>query len=474
MSKLLIALMLLCKTAAFADWLPAAQLIPEGSSTFVNYDVYTTYNAANQTVVATWSESDDEFAPIFYAVYDGSTWTTAGTNIPLGTSSGAYHNVIPAYDPANQTVVAVWNDVVSFLPYYAVFDGTTWITPGTVIPPGTSTGAYNDVSITYDPVSQMMIAAWSDATNQFPYYSVFNGITWTTTAVIPIGSSTGAQYDVTLTYDAVHQTIIAAWADRLSQIPYYAIYDGAIWTTPGTPIPLGTSTGVNYNVTSVFNAFNGTVIAAWGDAGDTTPYYAVFNGTTWVPARVIPQGASAGVYQSISLTYNSDTQQVFAAWSDNSDYVPFYSILNEATWTTAALVPVTPSLGIDYDIILVFDPAAHQIVATWANYPGEADPYFNIFVAQLPAHLVGTGCCVHFTTQKAWVNHLTWSASPGVIAYNIYRNEVFIAQVSGDTLEYNDVGSRVGIDVYLVTAVFANGVESLPQAVVIPAHKSCR
>ena len=268
--------------------------------------------------------------------------------------------------------------------------------------------------------------------------------------------------------------MVAAWADRLSQMPFYAVFDGATWTTPGTAIPQGASAGVNYNVDLVFNGANSTVIAAWGDSSDTTPYYAVFNGTTWVPAQVIPEGPNVGPYQDISLAYNSDTGQVFASWSDNVNYQGFYTIFNGSTWTTGATLPLIPSLGIDYNIILVYDPYVHQMVATWANYPGLAIPYFNIFVTPLPANLTGIGCCNSFATQRVWINHLEWTPTLSAIGYNIYRNGVLIAQVGAGVSEYNDAGSRVGDEVYLVIAIFADALDSIPATVTIPAHRACR
>lgn len=466
--------MLLCNTAVYADWLPESQPIPEGASTFVNYDVYTTYNDANNTVFAVWAESDGEFGNIFYAIYDGSTWTTPGTAVPLGSSFGAYHNVIASYNAANQTVVITWSDYIDYIPYYAVFDGTTWITPGTPIPMGTSTVVYNDVYNTYDAAAQTIVAAWVNDGNQFPYYSVFDGLTWVTTDLIPVGVSTGGKNDVVLTYDAARQTVVAAWGDRLSNQPIYAVFNGTSWTTPGTAIPQGTSSGVNYNVSLVFQGSNNTIIAAWGDSNDYSIYYNVFNGTTWGSARTIPLGASVGVYQGVSLTYNSDTGQVFAAWSDSTDYLPFYSILNGTVWTTGAPIPVSPSLGIDYDVILVFDPYVHQVVATWGNYPGDADPFYNIFVTALPSNLTGSGCCNSFATQRVWVNRLEWTPVLSAIGYNIYRNGALIAQVGAGVTQYNDAGNRVGDDVYVVTAIFADALESIGATVTIPAHRACR
>lgn len=467
MGKYLTALMLLCQTAAFADWLPGGQPIPEGASTAVDYDVYTVYNEANQTVVATWGDYDaDENVFPFYAVFDGTTWTTPGTAIPPGTSAGVYHNIIPVYNADTQTVVAVWSDSDSFIPYYAVFDGTTWTTPGTIIPVGASTGIYTDIFAAYNPNDQTVVAAWGDANTQLPYYAIFDGATWTTPGTaIPPGTSNGALNNINLIYNAANQTIVGTWADSVTNQPYYAVFDGTTWTTPGTLIPPGFSNGSGYDVTLVYNPSNQTVVAAWGDSVNDLPYYSVFDGTTWTTTGSIPQGSSTGVYQNVSLTYDGASGTLMAAWSDATNYLPFYSIFNGTSWTQAASVPVTPSVGIDYDIILTFIPSTGQIIATWANYPGDTDPYFNLFASLAPpGALIGDGCRLSFASQAVWINQLYWapSTSSDVVAYNIYRDGVLIASVSADTFQYNDAVRIRGPVVYGVTAVSSSGTESAP------------
>lgn len=483
MKKYLTAFMLLLQIGAFADWLPASQPIPMGTSTGINFtDVYTTYDAANQTVVAAWSNLSDSAA--YYAVYDGSTWITPGTPIPLGASGGVDHDVTLTYDAATQTVIAAWGS--NFIPYYAVFDGTSWTTPGTIIPLGTSTGVFvrNNVNVTYDPANQTVIAAWGDTVTTLPYYAVFDGSSWTTPGTqIPSGLSSGVLRDVTVIYDAANQTIIAAWADGVIQLPYYAVFDGSSWTTTGTRIPRGGSTGAFDDVNLVYDAVNQTVIAAWGDASTRAPYYAVFNGSSWIAAELISPIPNVGAFvnRNISMAFDSSSQIVIAAWSSSADALPYYSIFTGTSWTTIAPVPVAPSLGAGTNVILVFDPAAAQTVATWSDLTATPQGFFNIFVGEPvvvqepPATLTVNGCRLTFASQQVWINQLIWtpSLSLDVVAYNIYRNGALIATVSADTFLYNDPVNTQGVDVYGVTSVSSTGAESVPITVTVTSNGSC-
>lgn len=479
MKKFLLASLLLCQTAAFADWLPASEPIPIGTSGGIKRDVNTTYNASNQTIVAAWANTGDS-AP-YYAVYDGSTWTTPGTPIPLGASAGVNFNTTLTYDAANQTVIAFWSEVSTQLPFYAVFDGSSWTTPGTALPIDfVATGVYNDIHATYDPATQTVIAAWADSTTRLPYYTVFDGTAWSTAATFSPGGSTGILYDINLIYNAANQTVVAAWADVVTQLPYYAIYNGTSWTTLGSQIPPGTSSGVNSGVIGlVYDASNQTVIAAWGDLATFTPYYAVFNGFSWTSAALISPipRIGANVYDNISLAFDSTSQAVIAAWSSSIGYQPYYSIFNGTSWTSVAPIPVAPSAGIDYNVNLVFNPAASQTVATWGNYPGDPDGFFNIFASEPvfpPATLTVNGCSVNFATQSVWINQLVWtpSLSLDVVTYNIYRNGVLIGIVSADTFQYNDPVNTRGVDVYGVTSVNSLGTESAPVTVTVTSRGS--
>ena len=480
MKNYLIACLLLIHAGAFADWLPSAEPIPMGTSTGIKNDINTTFNDSSQTVMATWANLGDSAA--FYAIYDGTTWSTSGTAIPLGTSAGVRVNIIPTYNQANQTVVAVWADLTTQLPYYAVFDGVNWTTAGTALPLDfIADGVFNDINATYDSLTDTIVATWADSTSRLPYFSVFDGTIWTTAAIFSPGGSTGVLSNINLIYNESTGFVVGAWADILTQLPFYALYDGFNWTTLGSPIPAGTSLGVNNNVELVYDAANQTVIAAWGNAATFEPYYAVFNGFSWTPAQLIAPSPIVGdnVFQNISLSFDSTSQIVIAAWSSNADNLPYYSIFNGISWTTIAAIPVAPSAGVDFNVTLIYIPGTLQTVAVWANFEGDFEGFFNSFLSLIapaaPTTIAVNGCSLKFATQRIWINRLEWtpSPSPDVVAYNIYRNGVFIAQVSAGTLFYNDPQNQKAQDTYGVSSLNSNGQESTPITATVQSNGRC-
>lgn len=475
MRKWLIALSLICQVGLYADaWKPIAELIPPGSSTGVSYNVNVAYDVNNKTTVAAWADRSSSNIP-FYAVYNGSIWTTSGTPIPLGASTGVRYDVHLSFNSDNNTVVAVWVDTNTLLPYYAIFDGTIWTTPGSPIPVGSSTGAKDNVFLAYNESNQTLVAAWSDDTTSLPYFAVFDGSIWVTTgSSIPAGTSDGVYDNVYLTYNPSNMTVIAAWGNISGlQLPYYSVFNGSSWTIAAL-IPVGTSTGVVDDVHLVYNSATQTVIAAWSNRPTTLPYYSIFNGIGWTAASPIPNGTSSGAYGNITLAYNLDNQTILGAWSDSVLYVPYYSIFNGVSWSTGTLIPYAPSDGINYDIPLSYNVNSHQMVAAWGNYPNNPDPYFQIYnTTVVPSSLTGRSFYNKFASQKAWVNQLNWTPFSylNMIGYHIYRNGTLIATVNADTLRYNDEGRcRENTYIYEVRAFAVNGSESLPLVITLPSR----
>ncbi len=401
---------------------------------------------------------------------NAGSWVPA-QQIPEGASSGVQADVFLTYDAATGTVIAAWGNALdsSRLPYYSVFNGKSWTTAA-AIPRGASVGVQDesDVFLTYDAATGTVIAAWGDSTALVPYYSVFNGTSWTTAATIPPGAS-GGVYDVNLTYDAARETVIAAWRDSATNAPYYSVFNGANWTTAATiPLGVGGSVGVDVDVFLTYDAATETVIAAWGDSSSFLPYYSVFNGTDWTTAATIPPGASSEVYDNVTLAYNPVSQTVFAAWEDagTTSPLPYYSIFDGTAWTTGAIPPGT-SAGVNFNVYLAFDASSNQMIAAWGNYPGTPLPYYATYFLS-PTNLSGEQLNNDFAVVSELYNQLRWQASPsiGVVGYNVYRNGALIATVNA--LEYQDHNRQKGVATsYSVSAVNDSGVQSSSVNVVI-------
>lgn len=377
---LCIGLCLVMKTLVAQTWTPG-DTIPLGASNGVDNDIALTYDANTGTVIAAWGDISSNRAA-FYSIWDGISWTTAAT-IPLGTSTGVHDNIGLTYDANTKTIVAAWRNRTTTAAYYAIYNGISWTTAAT-IPLGGSTGVFNNVALTYDANTGNVVAAWGDAAPAgTPFYSIYNGTSWTPAAIIPPGASNGANVDVALTYDANTSNVVAAWADINNEDPFYSIYNGTSWT-PAAAIPAGASSGVFDNISLTYDANTGNVVAAWADIVSHAAYYSIYNGDPWTTAATIPLGASGGVLDNIGLTYDENAGLVVAAWGDVTNREAYYSLYN-GSWTMAATIPLGTSNGVFDDVALTYDANTSTVVGAWGDFITHA-AFYSIFSA--PAALV--------------------------------------------------------------------------------------
>jgi hypothetical protein len=92
---------------------------------------------------------------------------------------------------------------------------------------------------------------------------------------------------------------------------------------------------------------------------------------------------------------------------------------------------------------------------------------YDLFSAT-PQDFAGTQCCERFVTQKVCFNELTWTTSPCVSNYLLYRNGVLIATIpSSEPGFFREVSC--GPVVYTLIAVSSiSSTQSAPVTVTLP------
>jgi len=128
--------------------------------------------------------------------------------------------------------------IATLLVCNAYLAAATW-QPSQTIPvtpsPNPSSGVVADVSITYFPKTKTMVAAWADVRTNVPYYSVYNGTSWSVAAPISLGFQ--ALNNVNLQSFPFKSCIVAAWAKNDAyqpfQFPYYSLTIPSLMEQPG-------------------------------------------------------------------------------------------------------------------------------------------------------------------------------------------------------------------------------------------------
>lgn len=442
------------------DSLPISPTVPIAPADSVNL----AYDPVHHITIATWVQASNS-AP-YYSVWNGTTWSDAAP-IPPSASRTAYMNVTVAFDASLRENIAIWrDDRVPEEIVYNLFNGTTWTTAQSFATP---TSVNNWPNIVYDAANGQAIALWPDI-RQTPYYSTYNGTSWSTPAVI---SRTIVVTDlVNGAYDAGTGTVIAGMNDDSTVGLVTFSYNGTSWSGPTRVNNTFSSRDINM----VYDPSIGQLVGVWSaTTGGQPPFYSLYNGTSWSTEMTIPAGTSTGTGAEVKLTYSPDLMSVFAAWQDSNTSFPFYSIFNGTSWTAGAPIPSSTSVT-SYDVNLAYDAAAFQVVAAW----GETDlPFYQIYqitpAPMPPTGLVAHTVCNDFGTMSELIATLTWTLSPstGVTAYQIYRNGVLVATVSGSTTTAILHNLARGTSTFSVVAINASGFASTAAIVTVKEPK-CR
>ena len=126
-----------------------------------------------------------------------------------------------------------------------------------------------------------------------------------------------------------------------------------------------------------------------------------------------------------------------------------------------------------------FSLSTYQTLSADVTILANETTVFNVMLGQFPSEPSGAKQCplkTEFLTQTEYANRVQWTAStaPSVVAYNIYRNGVFLAQVPSSVLFYEDHNvPKNNTYRYQVAAENAIGLESARADAVNATTRAC-
>jgi hypothetical protein len=250
--------------------------IPLGLSIGTVRDVTVASGPNNGQVTAVWADAD-AFHP-FYSIYSGGTWSDGAELSAVQASN----NVFVTPGPTSGTLIATWNN---FGPaYYALYSGGSW-GAATTIPLGGSGGVSWDVITNTNPSGQVA-AVWSNGSDAVIYYSFYNGGVWSPGAAIDMGSILGCYKNPYIASELTGEFVLT-WNTQMTRVPSFSIYQNGMWSVGAEiPLPPSASVGAITDVTIGRTLDLNTMIAAWGDNSTNLPYYSTFAGTPIPPPPV--------------------------------------------------------------------------------------------------------------------------------------------------------------------------------------------
>jgi|GEM_PF-1943993 len=415
------------------------------------------YDSGTNQVFAGWTDTDAGDLPVSSFYTAGADWSAEKdiSNQPVVDAANV-PNMYPilAYHGQLQEMFATWSAKGFSRPFYSIYNGTSWSSQSSVSTMFTNT-LVNEVYV--DALGQLF-AVWG---NGPVYYAIYDPITssWGTTGTISGGSNVASE--ISLVYDASSSQLIAVWSagSLMASNITYSIYLGGSWSSPQAIA--GATSSNRPEIGVAYNSATGLAYAAWNDMTTGYPIYSFYNGTTWSAPAFIVQ-TSQPIFD-VSLVYDPNDMQLIAAWIDSATKLPQYSVLPDgsSTWSAATPFPGASPAGWNIrtseptGVALVYDPGLGKVFAGWADgstgYPiwtftGPPVPFFI-------SGLSGKRLSDQFLLQKELINVISWQTNYSTITgYEIYRDGQLIAVLGPSAKSFVDHNQLNRSTIYTVVA----------------------
>ncbi len=184
------------------------------------------------------------------------------------------------------------------------------------------------------------------------------------------------QWDVFCSFDPSTGQFLATWGDRDTYAPMYAFYiPGTGWTDP--PLQISSGTVVGLSVITAYIPSTGQFLAAWADEhNDSYPTYSLYTpGPGWSAIDTIAN--SSPVSENVYLSFDSNTGQVLATWSDDNTNLVDYALYTPGTgWSAVNTIASSTNAN---SVITSFDSITGKTLAAWFLPDSPNDPYYSVY-----------------------------------------------------------------------------------------------
>jgi hypothetical protein len=304
------------------------------------------------------------------------TWDPDPAIAIPNSSTSSSPSVFSSCDSAGN-FLATWLNNSNAFPYYSIYNKTTsvWGTPLSIFTQAGASGSM--VFSAFDSSTGNFLATWKNGLdrtpNNGPFFSLYNGNSWTTPGPIA-GINNAIDTNVYCSSDS-NGHFLATWCPSPSSLPYYAIY------TEGTPGSWGfsfsLSSGAFGDVVSSCDSSTGYFLVTWRSSGSPNEgSYSVGNLTPpplWTVPTKIP-----GANPNGPLFSSSDNNGKFlVTWYDSTSNTAAYSIYTQSSAEWSDPVSITGSTPTG-SVTSSFDSLTGDFLITWQDSTNNT-PYYSIY-----------------------------------------------------------------------------------------------
>lgn len=318
---------------------------------------------------------------------DSGSFTTNPTQIQPY-SGQVFANVSSCYSKKTNQVFFAWSDITQTYPIYAVYDvsSKTFSTTPIAIPNYGVTGVSFNVYCCYNSSSDQVVFSWGNKDSHDAWYAIYD-VKNSTFSTSPSKIANSSVYqNVSCCADNSFNKIIFSWADNSTQRnPTYAIYNvkTASFSTGSTPIPDYTGNGVNSSTFCCYNPDTDTVTFSWTDKSKTYPWYAIYSEKagyfTTRPTAITEY--SNGIRVDVFCTSIDGSSKILLSWADSSNLYPWYVFYNiKRNELTSEPVSIPNSVnGAAINVFSCYNSLTNEVFFSWADTQGNNNPNYAVY-----------------------------------------------------------------------------------------------
>lgn len=353
--------------------------------------------------------------------------------------------------------LGLWGNFITPDTYASFFSGGVWAAPVAI-----GTGNFSTNGKASYSLSGNASAVWSDRIGGLStniYANNYDGVTWQGVQTLELIAPTFV-LDPDAGIDAAGNTL-AVWINDPDKDVITSTYSGGSWSALQT---LSTGSG-NKGSARIAVAPAGTAVAVWTDSGDNIKM-CIYDGFSWgIPTDVV--GSSQQPRVAMDANGNAVIGWVEMAFPYNIYFAHLpsgESSVDSVTLLFTAAPDIPP-----YSFEVAISALNQTAFAVWSETFGLGEgsrtwgTYYQ-FVPPTPTGFQAQVCTNRLTNQYDCSVIISWdpSTDPDVVSYNLYKNDIFLANVLAEELPtYTDAPVPCSeINTYTIESVNSNGETS--------------
>ncbi len=426
-----------------------------------------------------WTEFDNgTFNDIVRgAVLTNNSWGSATTlSDPVTENVVSFFQTGITLDDDTKAIGAWSGQILSdLLIRISQYVSPSWSAPQSLA--SSATDILSGVAISGSPSGQALLA-WSDGGGVYTLNgSYYDGVTWNTQPVSTDLFNTCVPL-IAVSMNASNQAMLLWQNNSDFGISSSLFFGGTYGSQQSVYVPAVGETLVDV-ATALDNAGNALALWITFDVSDTYKVLASrYTGGSWgaaVPLATTDAGNSLN-HPNIGVDKLGNAYAVWEKDDNSSNGQVYFSQYTQATnsWLGTPQLLSTIGSSSKYPHLSMNEFGGAAVV--WAVDPLATETIQVVYTANTilnpPQNLTGRQIYNSFLTQADIIDELKWSASssPGIVAYNIWRDGLQIAVVQANApLAYQDHNLQKGkLYTYQVIAVDGNGALSTPATISLP------